>query len=69
MKSLLSTSEVEEIMMIDCNLEVSKKVKENFNNGEEYNKLNGSRLYLPASAIDKPDKKFIQWYNEKRLKR
>jgi hypothetical protein len=52
----------------DNYFEVSKKIKEKFDNGEEYNKLHGSPLYLPANAIDRPDLKFIQWHNEKRYK-
>jgi putative restriction endonuclease len=53
----------------DYHFEVSKRIKEDFDNGEEYNKLHGSRLYLPTNTGDRPDKRFIEWHNENRYKK
>jgi putative restriction endonuclease len=46
---------------------VSKKVKEVFNNGEEYRRLHGKVLHLPDRKSDWPDVEFLQWHNEKRF--
>jgi putative restriction endonuclease len=48
----------------DYHFEVSKEIKEDFDNGEEYNKLHGQRLYLPANRLERPDPEFIKWHNE-----
>jgi putative restriction endonuclease len=53
----------------DYHFEVSKRIKEDFDNGEEYIKLHGSQLYLPANDLERPNKKFIQWHNENRYKK
>ena len=52
----------------DYHFEVSKRIKEDFDNGEEYKKLHGSQLYLPSKPDFRPDPKFIQWHNENRYK-
>jgi putative restriction endonuclease len=52
----------------DYHFEVSKCIKEDFDNGEEYNKLHGSNLYLPTNKIEYPNQEFINWHNEERFK-
>jgi len=48
----------------DLKVEVSKKIKEEFENGREYYKFHGNGLFnLPRREINKPDKKFIEWHN------
>jgi putative restriction endonuclease len=45
-------------------VEVSKAIKEEFENGREYYKYHGSNiLYLPSSEVDKPKEEFIEWHN------
>lgn len=51
----------------DYHFEVSKRIKEDFDNGEEYRRLHGSRLYLPSSRTDYPSVVFIRWHNENRF--
>jgi putative restriction endonuclease len=46
---------------------VSSKVKEVFNNGEEYRRLHGKVLRLPARASDRPDVELLRWHNENRF--
>jgi len=46
---------------------VSKKVKEVFNNGEEYLRLDGTILRLPARKLDWPSPEFLQWHNRNRF--
>jgi len=52
----------------DYHFEVSKRIKEDFDNGEEYIKLHGSRLYLPTESADCPSLEFIKWHNKERYK-
>ena len=42
---------------------VSKKVKEVFNNGEEYLRLQGSSIRLPQRNTDWPDPDLLRWHN------
>lgn len=46
---------------------VSKLVKDVFNNGEEYRRLHGKSLILPAQKSDWPDPAFLQWHNTNRF--
>jgi putative restriction endonuclease len=46
---------------------VSRKVKEVFNNGEEYLRLDGKMLRLPSVKADWPDPDFLQWHNANRF--
>jgi putative restriction endonuclease len=46
---------------------VSKKVKEVFNNGEEYLRLHGKTLSLPKQKTDWPNPDFLRWHNHNRF--
>lgn len=47
-------------------IEVSKRIKEEFENGKEYYKFHGKDLMiLPQREIDRPRKDFIEWHNNK----
>lgn len=49
----------------DYKVEVSKAIKEEFENGREYYQYHGKELlYLPTNLIDKPNSKFIEWHNQ-----
>ncbi|SHL22182.1 putative restriction endonuclease [Bradyrhizobium lablabi] len=50
----------------DFKFAVSKKVKEVFNNGEEYLRLHGSTLRLPDRKADWPDVDLLRWHNKDR---
>jgi putative restriction endonuclease len=50
----------------DFRFVVSSKVKEVFDNGEEYRRLHGTTLHLPARVLDRPDPEFLRWHNENR---
>lgn len=43
--------------------EVSRKIKEEFENGKDYYRLHGSKIRLPANSIYHPDPKFLEWHN------
>jgi putative restriction endonuclease len=51
----------------DFRFVVSSKVKEVFDNGEEYRRLHGTRLRLPAREMDQPDRELLRWHNESRF--
>jgi len=49
----------------DLHFLVSKKVREQFENGREYYRYHGAKLQnLPDSLIDVPSKEFIKWHND-----
>jgi putative restriction endonuclease len=51
----------------DYHFVISKKVKEVFNNGEEYRRLHGKTLKLPHHKLDWPNPEFIDWHNTERF--
>lgn len=49
----------------DLKVEVSKRIKEEFENGREYYRFHGSELYnLPNRVMDMPKNTFIEWHND-----
>jgi len=48
----------------DLKVEVSKKIKEEFQNGREYYRFHGKPLQiLPDRYFDRPNEKYIEWHN------
>jgi putative restriction endonuclease len=45
---------------------VSDKVREVFHNGNEYRRLHGARLRLPANPLEQPNKDALRWHNANR---
>jgi putative restriction endonuclease len=48
----------------DYCFEVSKRIKEEFDNGEQYNRFHGSKIHIPSEAQFKPNLDFLNWHNE-----
>ena len=49
----------------DLKIEVSPRIKEEFQNGKEYYQYHGKDLlFVPNREIDKPNEKFISWHND-----
>jgi putative restriction endonuclease len=46
-------------------VEVSRKIKEEFENGRDYYKLHGGSVQLPSKNEFHPSKLSLQWHNEK----
>lgn len=45
-------------------VEISSRIKEEFQNGKEYYQYHGKDLlYLPTKDMNKPNEKFIDWHN------
>lgn len=48
----------------DYRVEVSRKIKEKYENGRAYYAMHGKALkILPSKEIDRPSKDFIEWHN------
>lgn len=49
----------------DLQTEVSRRIKEDFNNGREYYKLHGKKLeVLPVQLENRPSVDFLEWHNQ-----
>lgn len=44
--------------------EVSRRIREEFENGRDYYAMNGKELYVPRKNEFMPSKEFIYWHNE-----
>jgi len=50
----------------DREVEISSRIKEEYQNGKEYYQYHGKELLdLPIKEIDWPNERFIEWHNEK----
>jgi HNH endonuclease len=45
-------------------VEISKKMKEEFENGIEYRSMHGSQIHLPKIEQFRPSAKMLEWHNE-----
>jgi putative restriction endonuclease len=52
----------------DYQVEASRRMKEDFNDGENYRKLHGSRIWVPESELLRPDPGALQWHNEEKFR-
>jgi putative restriction endonuclease len=48
----------------DHHFEVSNRIKEEFDNGEEYRALHGKRIWVPPSPGFQPSPDFLTWHND-----
>jgi putative restriction endonuclease len=50
----------------ELRVEVSPRIKEDYENGRDYYRLQGQRLAVaPNVDIEKPSREFIEWHNER----
>lgn len=52
----------------DYRFEVSKRIKEEFENGREYYALNGQPVRIPDRAELRPDRMALDWHNTERFR-
>ena len=45
-------------------VEASRRMKEDFNDGDNYLKLHGASIALPADPSRRPEAEFLRWHNE-----
>ncbi|HLB27794.1 MAG TPA: HNH endonuclease, partial [Dehalococcoidales bacterium] len=43
--------------------EVSRKIKEEFENGRDYYRLHGGAIRLPTNPANHPERKYLEWHN------
>jgi putative restriction endonuclease len=48
----------------DFHLEVSKKIREEFENGRDYYTLQGKEIWIPSKHPKRPNIKNLEWHNE-----
>jgi predicted restriction endonuclease len=48
------------------NFEVSRRIKEEFENGRQYYELHGRRIVAPDDPTSFPDRAALAWHNENR---
>jgi putative restriction endonuclease len=48
--------------------EVSRKIKEEFENGRDYYSLQGRSIRLPANPLYHPDRRFLEWHNDNKFR-
>lgn len=44
-------------------VEVSRRIKEEFENGRDYYRHHGNVMRLPANPVDQPSPEFLEWHN------
>ncbi|MXY32198.1 MAG: HNH endonuclease [Gammaproteobacteria bacterium] len=52
----------------DHHFEVSKHIHTDFDDGENYYKLHGKGLWVPARAEYRPRRDYLEWHNENRFR-
>lgn len=48
----------------DFHVEVSKRIKEEYENGRDYYALHGNKLKVPSHVGDCPSRQYIEWHNQ-----
>jgi putative restriction endonuclease len=48
----------------DYEFRASRRLREEFDNGEEYFAMQGSELWLPKGIEDRPSREFLEWHND-----
>jgi putative restriction endonuclease len=48
----------------DLRFEVSRRIKEEFENGRHYYELHGNPIFAPADALRRADPDALRWHNE-----
>ncbi len=46
----------------DYRFRASRKLKDDFHNGEEYLRLHGTTLWLPSRSEDRPQRQLLEWH-------
>lgn len=46
-------------------LDVSRRIKEEYENGRDYYRLHGSTIRVPVNLADRPSREYLDWHNSK----
>ena len=52
----------------DYRFKVSGYIHKDFNNGKQYYKLHGEKLWIPGRPEKQPDREHLEWHNENRYR-
>jgi putative restriction endonuclease len=52
----------------ELRFEVSRRIKEEFENGRDYYALHGAAITPPSRVEHRPDAAALQWHNERRFR-
>lgn len=52
----------------DLRVRVSRRLRTDFDNGEQYYRLNGSLLLLPRREVNRPAREFLEWHRDVRFR-
>ncbi|MBN1363203.1 MAG: HNH endonuclease [Syntrophaceae bacterium] len=47
----------------DMHVDVSRRIKEEFENGRDYYRYHGSTIDMPLTQADRPSPEFLEWHN------
>jgi len=50
----------------DMKFEVSRKIREEFENGIDYYRLHGAEIRVPDDPLNRPDREYLEWHNTKK---
>lgn len=48
----------------DLKIEVSRRIREEFENGRDYYKYNGQNMRPPQNWMDRPSREYLAWHND-----
>jgi putative restriction endonuclease len=48
----------------DYKFHASRKLKDDFDNGEDYLRLNGTGIWLPPDSDSRPKREFLEWHSD-----
>jgi HNH endonuclease len=48
----------------DLKFQVSRRLKQDFDNGEHYYQFQGKQIWVPLRATDRPSPQFLEWHTE-----
>lgn len=52
----------------DHRLRVSRRLRDEFHNGEQYLRLNGSKIWVPNHPEDQPSRELLEWHADTRFR-
>jgi putative restriction endonuclease len=52
----------------ELRLEVSGRLREEYENGRSYYPSHGAKLRVPAAVADRPNPEFLAWHNERKYR-
>ena len=48
----------------DHRIRVSRRLRDDFHDGEYYSRFDGGEIWVPPNPEDRPDSRFLEWHAE-----